>query len=68
MLQTTKYNRFRFGISSDFSKGHQVNYVLGEWTEQEIQQLPERLETATKAIESFALAGISITMNTFNGK
>lgn len=68
MLQTTKYNRFRFGISSDFSTGHQVNYVLGEWTEQEIQQLPERLETATKAIESFALAGISITMNTFNGK
>ena len=28
-LQTTKYNRFRFGISSDFSKGRQVDYQIG---------------------------------------
>ena len=26
-LQTTKYNRFRFGISDEFSKGRQVDYV-----------------------------------------
>src|SRR6056297_2364548 len=28
-LNTTKYNRFRFGISDEFSKGQQVDYVLG---------------------------------------
>lgn len=67
-LQTTIYNRFRFGISDAFSKGKQIDYVLGEWDEEENKSLPERLEVGCKAIESFALAGMNITMNTFNGK
>lgn len=67
-LQTTNYNRFRFGISDVFSKGRQVDYVLGEWEAEEEKQLPERLELSCNIIESFALAGINITMNTFNGK
>ncbi len=68
VLQTTKYNRFRFGISDQFASGRQVDYVLGEWTEEEAAKLPERLEMGAKAIESFGLAGIHITMNTYNGK
>lgn len=67
-LQTTNYNRFRFGISDAFSKGRQIDYVLGEWEEDEHNQLPERLELSCNIIESFALAGMNITMNTFNGK
>ncbi|WP_310991551.1 aminoacyl-tRNA hydrolase [Aequorivita marina] len=67
-LQTAKYNRFRFGISDAFSKGRQVDYVLGEWEAEEEKQLPERLEVSCNIIESFALAGMNITMNTFNGK
>lgn len=68
MLQTTTYNRFRFGISDEFSKGRQVDYVLGDWNPEEEKLLPERLELSKKVIESFGLAGINITMNTFNGK
>lgn len=67
-LQTTQYNRFRFGISDAFAKGRQVDYVLGEWEAQEENLLPERLELAAEIIESFALAGMNITMNTYNGK
>ncbi|MGM0391760.1 MAG: aminoacyl-tRNA hydrolase [Bacteroidota bacterium] len=67
-LNTTNYNRFRFGISDEFSKGNQVNYVLGEWGEEELKQMPERLEKAAEAIKSFGTAGINNTMNTFNGK
>lgn len=67
-LQTTNYNRFRFGISNSFGKGQQVNYVLGKWSDEEAQQLPERLTTASEAIQFFVLSGIKITMNTFNGK
>ncbi len=67
-LNTTKYNRFRFGISDEFSKGNQVNYVLGEWDEQEEKKLPERLKTSAELIQSFGTAGVSNTMNTFNGK
>lgn len=67
-LQTTAYNRFRFGISDAFSKGRQVDYVLGDWTPEEEKTLEERLEMGTKIIASFGLAGINITMNTYNGK
>lgn len=67
-LQTTNYHRFRFGISDAFSKGRQVDYVLGEWEPEEENLLPERFEISCDIIESFALAGIDITMNTFNGK
>jgi len=67
-LNTSKYNRFRFGISDEFSKGNQVDYVLGEWSEEENKALPERLKTAAEAIRSFGTAGLSNTMNAFNGK
>ncbi|WOD45101.1 aminoacyl-tRNA hydrolase [Hwangdonia lutea] len=67
-LNTTKYNRFRFGISDTFSKGRQVDYVLGEWTDDENKKLNERLDKSVELIKSFALAGVNNTMNTFNGK
>lgn len=67
-LETTQYNRFRFGISDAFSKGRQVDYVLGDWEADEENLMPERLKISCEIIESFALAGINITMNSFNAK
>ena len=67
-LNTTKYNRFRFGISNSFGKGQQVNYVLGKWSEEENTKLNERLNIAAEAIKSFGTAGLANTMNTYNGK
>lgn len=67
-LSTTKYNRFRFGISDSFGQGRQTDYVLGEWSEEELKQLPERLDKSIALIKSFVLAGIHNTMNEFNGK
>ena len=68
LLNTTEYPRFRFGISDEFKKGQQVNYVLGEWTEEEREALKERFKLSIEIIKSFALAGLNNTMNTFNGK
>ncbi|MBE7640859.1 MULTISPECIES: aminoacyl-tRNA hydrolase [Salegentibacter] len=67
-LNTTKYNRFRFGISNEFSKGQQVDYVLGEWDEEERKELPERFQKSSELVKSFGTAGVSNTMNSFNGK
>ena len=67
ILQTTSYNRFRFGVGADFGQGRQIDYVLGEWNEDEIEKLPERFEKACALIKSFVLAGVNITMNEFNG-
>ncbi len=65
-LQTANYNRLRIGLGSDFPKGRQVDYVLGQWNEEESKALPERLERCAALIESFVLQGMNITMNTFN--
>ncbi len=68
VLGTADYPRFRFGISDEFKKGQQVDYVLGEWSEDEKAKLPERLEIAVEIIRSFGTAGIGNTMSAFNGK
>ncbi|SEP75789.1 peptidyl-tRNA hydrolase [Flavobacterium urocaniciphilum] len=68
VLNSSEYPRFRFGISDEFKKGQQVNYVLGEWTEEEKELLKERLSISSEIIKSFVAAGLNNTMNTFNGK
>ncbi|PLX08708.1 MAG: aminoacyl-tRNA hydrolase [Marinilabiliales bacterium] len=62
------YNRLRFGIGNEYHQGQQVNYVLGEWDEQEKQNLSKRIEIAAEAIEKFPILGIERTMNYYNNK
>ena len=68
LLATPNYARLRFGIGSNFNHGAQVNYVLGEWTEEENAAFPSRLTVTTDIIKSFCLQGIDRTMNLYNGK
>ena len=67
-LQTQKYARLRFGVGNEYSKGRQVDYVLGQWDEEQKELLAEKIVKASKAIKSFALAGMANTMSEFNGK
>lgn len=68
LLGREDYARMRFGVGGDFPRGHQVDYVLGEWTDEERKALPERLKIFGDAILSFACVGPDLTMNTFNKK
>lgn len=68
VLNSQEYCRFRFGISDEFKKGKQIDYVLGNWNEEEKAKLPERLETASEIIKSFGTSGLENTMTTYNGK
>ena len=68
VLNTQNYARFRFGISDEFKKGKQVDYVLGDWDDAEKTALPERLEMASEIIKSFGTAGLENTMTSYNGK
>lgn len=68
ILNTQQYTRFRFGISDEFKKGKQVDYVLGDWDDAEKAALPERLELASEIIKSFGTAGLENTMTSYNGK
>jgi PTH1 family peptidyl-tRNA hydrolase len=68
VLKTVEYTRLRFGVGNDFSKGRQADYVLGEWSKDEQLALPERIQTATEFIKSFAFVGLDMTMTTWNGR
>ena len=67
-LNSTEYIRLRFGIGSNFSKGHQVNYVLNRWDKEEQKVLPERIDLAVEMIKSFMIIGVDRTMTLFNNK
>ncbi len=68
ILQHNNYSRLRFGIGNNFGKGHQVDFVLGRWNEEEKKNLVPRIDVAMHMIQSFATIGIERTMNFFNNK
>jgi len=68
ILNSSEYPRLRFGISDQFKKGQQVDYVLGDWSDEETTALKERLDVVSKAVKEFALAGLNNAMNNYNGK
>lgn len=68
VLGTQAYARLRFGIGNDFPRGGQIDYVLGQFTEEDLKTMDERVELAGEMVKSFCLAGIQITMNQFNKK
>jgi len=67
ILQTTNYARLRFGIGDTFNRGQQIDYVLGQWDEQENKDLQTHINRAAEMVQSFGLAGPQNTMNKFNG-
>jgi PTH1 family peptidyl-tRNA hydrolase len=67
-LGTTNYPRLRFGIGSEFNKGHQVNYVLGEWSDEELKTLNDRIKIAAEAIKAFTFIGLQRCMTEYNNR
>ena len=67
-LNSTTFSRIRFGVGNEFSKGKQVDYVLGEWSDEEKSALQERVDTAIEMVKSFVMVGAPQTMTLFNGK
>lgn len=68
MLGTQSYARLRFGIGNDFPRGGQIDYVLGQFSDEECQELGQRIPIAVDAIKTFCLAGIQRTMCDYNNK
>ena len=67
-LGTNEFCRLRFGIGNDFPRGAQIDYVLGHFTAEQREAMPERIKVAVEAIKSFCLAGLPFTMTHFNNK
>lgn len=60
------YARLRMGVGNDYPRGAQIEWVLGQYSEEEQKTLQPAIDTACDIIKSFALAGIDVTMNQYN--
>lgn len=67
-LGGSNWARLRFGVGSNFSKGAQIDYVLGEWSDEERKAMPELLDRCCKAIKAFITMGPDRAMNICNTK
>lgn len=67
-LNTSEYARLRFGVGSEFSKGKQVDYVLGKWNDEEQKILVPKIKLAIEMIQSFSTIGLQRTMTAYNNK
>ena len=67
VLGRTDYPRLRFGVGDDFSKGRQVDHVLGEWTSEELETIQPKIEKSTEAIKAFGTMNLGLVMSGFNG-
>jgi len=68
LLGNPNYARVRFGIAVEFSKGQQVDYVLGEWNSEEKKTLDERIKIVTELIKAFSTNPLQRVMSDFNGR
>lgn len=66
VLGTNVYPRLRIGIGSEFSRGGQSDFVLGEWTDTELLALQEILTKSSKAVELAVTIGLARAMNECN--
>ncbi len=62
------YARMRIGIGDSFSRGRQVDYVLGKWDKKEMEEITDILKHASSAVFAFGTLGITETMNKYTKK
>lgn len=67
-LGSVNYPRLRFGIGNDFPRGRQVDFVLGQWTPEELPLVQLKTRAAVEVIETFIFTGIEKTMTEVNKK
>lgn len=67
VLGRQDYPRLRFGVGNDFGKGQQVDYVLGEWTSEDLEIINPKIDKAVEAIKAFGTMELRYVMNQFNG-
>lgn len=66
-LGRNDYPRLRVGVGDNFSKGRQVEYVLGKWDDKEEVEVAIIKDKASEAIKSFVTQGLARTMTLYNG-
>lgn len=65
-LGNMNYSRLRIGVGNEFTRGHQIDFVLGVFTEDERKELSVILDKAADCVSAYCLSGAAFAMNHFN--
>lgn len=65
-LSTQNFPRLRFGIGSDFINGELADYVLGEFSDDEIAKIEKPLEFSLDLLESFIKGGFKSMLDMYS--
>lgn len=68
MIGTQDYARIRVGIGNDFSRGGQIDFVLGGLSADEKAQMPQISDRVIEGIKAFSTIGPDRAMNVVNAK
>lgn len=68
LLGSQEYARIRLGIGNDFSRGHQVDFVLGKLSGDELEMMPLISDRVIAGVKAFATIGVERAMNSTNCK
>lgn len=62
------YARLKIGLGDNYPKGRQVDFVLSNFTNEEMNELPVILNKAKEYVYAFCTLGVQRTMNLLNVK
>ena len=66
LIGTQDYARIRVGIGNEFGRGHQVDYVLGRLSDEEMELMPEVSKKVVEGVKAWATIGADRAMNVVN--
>ena len=65
-LGSTAWTRIRIGVGSNFSRGSQIDYVIGDFSEEEKNAMPGISDKVIQGIKNYSTIGPDRAMNILN--
>ena len=67
-LGSQDWCRIRMGIGNDFHAGEQIDFVLGDLSQDQMEQIPALCSKVIEGVKAFVTVGPDRAMNSFNAK
>ena len=68
MLESRDWARLRVGVGHDFAQGRQIDFVLGDFDEEQKKEIPELAKKIIAGARTWAFVGTGQAMNQVNSR
>ena len=68
VLESQTWARLRVGVGHDFAQGQQIDFVLGDFDEEQKKEIPELAKKIIAGARTWAFVGIGQAMNQVNSR